>query len=286
MTRTSSSTWCSSPTVHGIRRARSGLRPGYTNIIFAGPTNGSSTNIYLTNVWADAMTNGQYVKGPDGNNYGPWSVNLGNDTNLAVMPSMTYTNIYNIHQTLTNAIGLPNTNIGTPTFAPFQAFLSNQVFQSIDSGTNEPLYKPGGVAVLDGAPMTKTNSMLLYTDPATGKNYYTHDLDVWLQPGSVVYYYANGSAYPNTPSQVFVSDLTNPTKNVMLHMTNTAVAKLVVPGYVVDGIAYDGLDLGYSDPQDPKFPYYRCNNYQEAFMWPDDTFNSGGSLTTTTPRRL
>ncbi len=47
-----------------------------------------------------------------------------------------------------------------------------------------------------------------------------------------------------------------------------------MPGYIADGIFFDGLDLTY--PDNPSnglagYPRFRANNYQEAFMWPDDT---------------
>lgn len=236
--------------------------PAYTNFMVAGPA-ASSTVKYLTNAVANSMTNGQSTGGIDDTNNGPWSVNLGNDTNLAVLPSMDYNTGTCIVNNLTNAIGLPNTGGGD--FSPFQSFLSNQVFQSIDSGTNEPLYNPGGVGVKQGAPLAWTNTPKLFTVGTT--NYYTQNVDIWLQPGAVAYLYTN-----STVLSTAVSEINRPSKHVAFKLpagSNERI-ELRVPGYVVDGIGYDKLDLAYSFPEDPQFPRYRCNNYQEAFMWQDD----------------
>jgi hypothetical protein len=92
---------------------------------------------------------------------------------------------------------------------------------------------------------------------------------VWLTPGSVLYVYPTSITL--VPTGIYVSDYTNPTKHIAINLLPGSKADLVVPGYIVDGIFFDGLDLGFSSPEDPNWPRYRCNNYQEAFMWPDDT---------------
>jgi len=118
--------------------------------------------------------------------------------------------------------------------------------------------------------MAVTNTAMLYSN--LGINYYTQNVDLWLTPGSVAYYYSTKSALTlNTPTQTFVSELTNPSKHINLKLIPGSVAELIVPGYLTD-VSPSINSTAYSDPEDTaNWPRYRCNNYQEAFMWPDDT---------------
>jgi Flp pilus assembly protein TadG len=239
--------------------------PGYTNYLFGGPTTGASTNKFLANATAAGMTNGQDVGGPQGG--GPWDINLANDTNLLVMPSLGQVSTNSNIQFMTNAIAIAN--VAQSSFSPFLPNLTNYTWQSIDTSGYEPFNNPGS-GEIDGAPMAVTNTALLYS--SGGNNYYGTNVDVWLTPGSVAYYYPTKTALnTQTPTAVYVSELNNPTKHINLQLPAGSVAELVVPGYLVDGIIFDGVDLGFSAPEDPSWPRYRCNNFQEAFMWPDDT---------------
>ena len=89
---------------------------------------------------------------------------------------------------------------------------------------------------------------------------YTRNLDVWLQPGSVAYLYHGGGSPSTTLSNngVYVSDYTRPTKHINLYVASGDKVDLVVPGYIADGLLYDGLDLAYSDnPETASYPRYR-----------------------------
>jgi Flp pilus assembly protein TadG len=228
--------------------------PPYTNWMLPGPA-ANATNVYLSPPGVASFINGQVP--------GYWSTTLANDSNLAVMPSMVYnTNQCNIQGLLT-ALSITNQGPYQSSFTPIANALSNQMFQSVDSSGYEPLYNPTTTPT-EGAPMSVTNTPLLYS--ANGTNYYTRYVDVWLQPGAVLV--ASGAAGNN-----YFSDAGNPSKHVGIYLDgyyNTSL-QLIVPGYILDGILYDGLDMGYASPNDPNYPFYRLNNFHEAFMWPDDT---------------
>jgi Flp pilus assembly protein TadG len=243
--------------------------PGYTNEMLAPATN--STHLYLTNAAAQAMAQGQYTNGPDGTgpDTGPWSVNLTNDTNLVVMPSMSTVTSQSTMPLLTNAIAVANTQTGpVGDFTVVKNYLTNQTFQSQDTSGYEPLANPD-TSLNAGAPMSVTNAPWLSSSGTT--NYYSHNVDVWLTPGSVAYYYTVSTQ--GSPTAAYVSDYTDPSRHININLAAGGKIDLVVPPYIVDGIFFDGLDLPFSSPEDPNWPRYRCNNFQEAFMWNDDTFN-------------
>lgn len=144
----------------------------------------------------------------------------------------------------------------------------NDIWQSMD-GNAEPITASGpGNQFREGAPMTITNYSILGSNGGTAV--YSRYIDVWLPPGSVDYQYTN-----NRIRSVYVSDLTSPTNHIAIQQFNGESNKLVVPGYVIDGLMYDNLDLTYLDNAARKlgntYPRYRSNNYQEYLMWPDDT---------------
>jgi hypothetical protein len=240
--------------------------PGYTNYIMAPPTNAGTV----------VATNSN-----------PWDVYTANNTNLIAVP--TFCESSGVSD-FTNAIDSANNNStpGVPGGLPggnspayFEAaapYHTNDIWQSAD-GTNEPvIYPDGGPGSprtrKTGAPMTFTNYSVLGL--SNGIPVYSRYIDVWLQPGAVDYEYTNGQA---APTAVYVSELANPSKHISIMQHPNTYNKLVVPGYVADGLFYDGLDLTFSDNANmvngaankTTYPRFRSNNYQEYFMWPDDT---------------
>jgi len=251
--------------------------PGYTNEVTV--PSADSTHVFSNNATALGMTNGQYTNGPQGG--GPWDVNLANDTNLVPMPSLGMNG--SSLPFITNAIadtGLtPNDH-------------TNDTWQSADSSGYEPLGNANS-SLNEGAPMAVTNTTWLGTNSVTVSghapgtiNYYTHNVDVWLQPGSVAYlYHQTLGIY--ALSNAYVSDYTNPTKHINLHVNSLDKVDLVVPGYIVDGLAFDGIDLPYPDGGGT-LTRYRVDGYQQDYMWNDDTEAHGTTpyLSTSVERQL
>jgi hypothetical protein len=244
--------------------------PGYTNEITC-PSPGVHVG-FVTNALSQAMTNGQYTGGNQGG--GPWDIYLANDTNLLPVPSMGLVN--SSLPNATNAMTKSDQVVsGTPN--SFEALVNdhtNDYWQSVDSSGYEPFNNPSTAATI-GAAVKVTNPS--YVSTANGTNYYTHNLDIWLTPGSTAYYYTNAAS--STLTSVYVSDYTNPTKHMNFKLNSGGKIDLVVPGYITDGLWYDGLDLPFPDnsnnyPPTATYPKYRANNYQEAFMWPDETTNA------------
>jgi Flp pilus assembly protein TadG len=221
--------------------------PGYTNEVTV-PT-ASASIVFTTNATAMNMTNGQSP--------GPWNVNLANDTNLLPMPTLSPL------PGLTNAIAMSD---AVYDYAQIATNHLNDTWLSADGTANETLKNPG--TSIPGAPAFITTNSWVGSRGTT--NYYTHNLDVWLQPGAVAYYYTNATA----SAVPYVSDYTNPTKHVNLYVGSGGKVDLVVPGYITDGILYDGLDLTWPDNPDfgeTGYPAYRSDNYQQGYMWQDDT---------------
>jgi hypothetical protein len=238
--------------------------PGYTNILVA-PTNTSSTVFFTnSNSTAMGMTNGQSTGGPSagGPSSGPWDINLVNDTNLVPMPTLSPL------PDLTNALSI---NGGVNDFTSLKTNHLNDVWMSADGTTNEPLSSPGTQTI--GAPKTITNSTLIST--SGGKSYYSPDVDVWLQPGAVAYFYTNAAAVSGGNFTTYVSELNNPTKHVNLHLGLGGQVVLVVPGYITDGNFYDGIDMGFPDTVqitgNSVYPRYNADSFQEPYEWADDT---------------
>jgi hypothetical protein len=234
--------------------------PGYTNEVYvpaAFSANQAKTNKFLTNDAALAMTNGQI---------GLWDTTLANDTNIIPMPSMGMISNQSDLPFVTNAMA----HVDQPgDFSQLVADHTNDVWLSADATTNEPLLNPGST-IIGGSIQAVTNSTLLWiSSNASGlkTNYYTHTVDVWLQPGSVAYCYTNATL-PAHPV-AYVSDYTNPTQDINLYVGSGGKVDLVVPGYIVDGLAYDGLDLPV--PDTGGYPRYRQDNYQQPYLWNDDT---------------
>jgi Flp pilus assembly protein TadG len=245
--------------------------PGYINEVTVPLLD--VTHLFLTNAAASGMTNGQSP--------GPWSPVLTQDTNLVPMPSMGRNPLHSSLPYVTNAMGASDqVTVGTPNnFSILVNDHTNDVWQSADASGYEPLGNADSM-LNQGAFMGVTNTTWVGQNPLLPLiNYYTQNVDVWLQPGSVAYYYPTAlSILLNQNPTVYVSDYTKPTKHISLTIGYGGKIDLVVPGYVIDGIFFDGLDLAYSDPETATYPRYRANNYQEAFMWSDDS-----ASTTTEP---
>ena len=243
--------------------------PGYTNTVTVPAAD--ATHIFSNN-WVSVAgppfwTNGQCTGGPDNtNNQGPWSTNLVNDTNLLPVP------------TLSPMPGLSNAILAPPAgdYANLVPAHANDVWISADSTSYEP-FGSGGTTII-GAPTNVVTTSWVGVSPTNSSiNIYTHSLDVWLQPGSVDYLYHSGavSNYLGITYGVYVSDYTNPTKHINVYVKSGDSNVLVAPGYVTDGVVFDGLDLTY--PDNPvynginTYPRFRADNYQQDDMWPDDT---------------
>ena len=223
--------------------------PGYTNEVTV--PNASSTIVFLTNAIANSMTNGQSP--------GPWQTTLASDTNLVPMPTLSPL------PGVTNAIqALPTSDFAT--LAPDHY---RDTWLSVDGQGAEPL--TGSTTQVEGGSISSAITTNSWVGSSGTTNYYTHNIDVWLQPGSVAYMYTNGSS---SPAGTYVSDYTNPTKHINLKVPSGGKVDLVVPGYVVDGLFFDALDLCYPDTPaygaSLNYPRYKVNNFQEDYMWPDD----------------
>jgi Flp pilus assembly protein TadG/Mg-chelatase subunit ChlD len=238
--------------------------PGYINEVTVPLQD--VTHLFLANAAAGGMTNGHFP--------GPWNTDLTQDGNLIPMPSLGRNPLHSSLPYVTNAMGASDQVVaGTPNnFSILVNDHTNDVWQSADASGYEPLGNPDSM-LNQGAFMGVTNTTWIGQNPLLPLvNYYTQNVDVWLQPGSVAYFYPNAlSITLGTPPTVYVSDYTNPTKHINLAIGFGGKIDLVVPGYVIDGIFFDGLDLAYSYPETPAFPRFRSNNYQEAFMWSDDS---------------
>jgi Flp pilus assembly protein TadG len=231
--------------------------PGYTNEVTV--PSASATAVFVTNfISANYMTNGQ----TDLNYYGtiysaPWqNLYLSSNVNLMVMPTLSPL------ADMTNAIQQSDYLFDYSQLAPYH---QHDTWLSSDGTANETLAAAG--TSLAGAPQfISTNS---YMSTTGSIKYYTHNFDVWLQPGAVAYLYHAGSL-----SNTYVSDYTLPTKHISLHVNSGDKVDLVVPFYVMEGILYDGIDLTYPDNAGyggSGYPRYRTDNFQQAYMWPDDS---------------
>ncbi len=74
----------------------------------------------------------------------------------------------------------------------------------------------------------------------------------------------------------------NPSKHINLKVGSGGTVDLIVPGYILDGTFFDGLDLGVPDSyifsQSTVYPAYRVDNFQQPFEWCDDTNSVSGSV--------
>jgi hypothetical protein len=75
---------------------------------------------------------------------------------------------------------------------------------------------------------------------------------------------------------VYVSNYNNPTQTINIYLNAGDKNVLVMPGYVVDGLFFDQVDMAYPDnsyynSSDTTYPRFRTDNYQFPFVWNDDT---------------
>jgi Flp pilus assembly protein TadG len=149
----------------------------------------------------------------------------------------------------------------------------NDIIQSMATNSTDIGYEGNNYlsAGLVGAPHTYTTNT--YLASVLGIPVYSVNLNVWLPPGSVdyVYRFTNGFGVSPNTLETQVSDLTNPQKTVNITLGLGDSNILVVPGYMIDGIIYDGLDLGYSvESSNPSTAVsMRGDNYVVPWMWPD-----------------
>jgi Flp pilus assembly protein TadG len=150
---------------------------------------------------------------------------------------------------------------------------AGDIIQSMASNTVDIGYEGNSYLsnTLTGAEQTYTTNTFLGKVGAT--SYYSTNINVWLPPGSVDYVYRATNVPPTVPhySETQVSDYTNPQKTVNIVLNTGDSNMLVVPGYVIDGIVYDGLDLAYSvETSNPTGEVAtRGDNYVVPWMWPD-----------------
>jgi hypothetical protein len=227
--------------------------PGYTNRVTVPTAN--ATSIFVTNSAAESTNDGAP---------GAWQVDLSQDANLLPMPTLSPMPY------VTNAIGA---SWAVFPYSQLAVNHLNDVWQSADGTSNETLANPY-TTIIGGTTNTliQTNSWVGSGTNAEGApaNFYTHNFDVWLQPGSVAYCYTNSDA----DAVAYVSDYTNPTKHINLTVGSGGTVDLVVPGYITDGTFYDGFDMGYPDTSGlggaSIYPRYRADNFQQPYEWADD----------------
>jgi Flp pilus assembly protein TadG len=127
---------------------------------------------------------------------------------------------------------------------------------------------------LVGAPHTYTTNTYLgpYTVSGNTVPVFSTNLSVWVTPGSVDYIYraTNNPAGALSTHETIVSEMDNPTKTVNINLASGDSNVLVVPGYLVDGIIYDGLDLAFQGVPSPATDVYlRQDNFVTPWMWQD-----------------
>jgi Flp pilus assembly protein TadG len=153
----------------------------------------------------------------------------------------------------------------------------SDVFQSLATNTVDEPIEENSVQTgpLTGAPQTYTNSTFLGNVSGT---YYTSNVNVWLQPGAVDYVFRSNNA--GVPAATYVSQISSPKTTVNITLKTGDSNVLVVPGYIIDGIPYDGLDLAYpsTSPNSTLYTYFQTNNFVTPWMWPDaDTVTGDGT---------
>ena len=144
----------------------------------------------------------------------------------------------------------------------------NDTWQSSDGELEPPLAH----ATLVGTTTNVTTIPLVASSSPLGGKIYATTLNVWLQPGAVDYVYdaPGGAGLLGT----YVSCYTNSTMTTNLYVPPGGSNVLVVPGYIADGVFTDSLDLPYPDDGSSGtagLACYRSDNYNQQYMWPDDT---------------
>jgi Flp pilus assembly protein TadG len=250
--------------------------PGYTNVITC-PEPGP----YVVTTNANAYAMGLLSNGVNNVNAsytgGCWDFSVSggtayatDNTNIVPVPSLGMNAAHSNLPFVTNAIAAAGQGYSGG-YANLVNNHTNDVWQSAD-GLNEPF---GSATATTGVPMTVTNTTWVGIDSTLTTNYYTHNLDVWLPPGSVDYLYHNGgiSNVGSATAGVYVSDYTKPNKTVNIYLNSGDSNVLVMPGYVADGLFFDSIDMAYPDNSyygSSGYPRYRTDNFQSPFLWGDD----------------
>lgn len=232
--------------------------PGYTNTVYFPADLDLSTNMILPPTSAT------------------WGSNMA--LNYGIIPMPTLSPLPDVTNAIQQSDYIAEFAFGEG-FGPIAANHTNDVWQSTD-GAYEPLSDPMTTSTpVEGGttPSITTNTYMGLTNivqpDGTTNSFplYTHNLDVWLPPGSVSYYYSSTNAINPVPT---VSNYNFPDQHISVYLNPGESNVLVVPGYIADGTIYDGLDMGYYDDNSSTdggpYPMYRMNNFDEAFMWPDD----------------
>jgi len=222
--------------------------PGYTNVV-TGPPAGSFQI---------------------GTNYG----GLGTNTIYA------YTQVPSMSTWLTYWSAVDNTGYSSTDH-------QDDIIQSMGSSNDDATAEANDYlsSTLIGAPHTYTTNTFLENYPGTG-DVYTTNLNVWVPPGAVDYVYrtTNSSSNPAylDKNETTVSDMTDPTKTVNIVLGTGDSNVLVVPGYLIDGIVYDGLDLAYPSISAPSTDIYTdAVNFIVPWMWPDSDAVTGDGTSST-----
>jgi Flp pilus assembly protein TadG len=159
------------------------------------------------------------------------------------------------------------TSLGTNVFNTSDH--DTDIIQSMATNASDINYEKNSYlsSALAGAPHTYTTNTWL--ENYSGTDVYSTNINVWLPPGSVDYVYRAPSG-TLSPSETTVSEINNPQKTVNVILNTGDSNVLVVPGYVMDGIIYDGLDLAYPSTTVVSTEIgMRSDNYVIPWMWPD-----------------
>jgi Flp pilus assembly protein TadG len=214
--------------------------PGYTNIITGPPSNAP------------------YVLGTNFSFYGTNQIYF-----YMQAPEMsTYASYWN--QLGTNAYNSSDHSTDIP-----QSIATNSVDKALEENSVQ-------ATATNGAPQTYVGDTLIGNLLGNG-NVYTTNVNVWLQPGAVDYVYRSGNH--GTPASTYVSQENNPKYTVNINLGTGDSNVLVVPGYIIDGIVYDGLDLAYPSTASVSTETdFRSDNYVTPWMWQDaDTVSGDGT---------
>ena len=161
--------------------------PGYINEV-------TCPLVDLTHIFATTNVIAQLLGVGSSGAWDPF--NLANDYALIPMPSMGKLATRSNFPFITNAIGASDqVNSGTPNdMSVLVQDHTNDTWQSADASGYEPLGNADGM-LNQGAFMGVTNTTWIGQNALLPLiNYYTQNVDVWLQPGAVAYYYPNALA--------------------------------------------------------------------------------------------
>jgi hypothetical protein len=175
----------------------------------------------------------------------------------------TYTQVPEMSPWLNYWAQVGNSGLNPPDhqYDKIQSLATNTLDVSVEGNSEQS-------SPLVGAPATYTGDTFLET--YSGISVYTTNVSVWVPPGAVDYIYraTNSPAGALSTHETIVSEIDNPTKTVNINLSTGDSNVLVVPGYLIDGVVYDGLDLPYPETNG-SYPYMRTDNYVTPWMWQD-----------------